>query len=460
MGEGITPVAALGLSLAPRLPNLAFGASAALGLISFPIFWMFGATQYFVLVLAVWLAVFVYWRPKEAASAGVLFIIACNVLFPSRSRFDADNLTEPWEMYYWAAGLLIITLAAILRTGAWKLLRIPTSLKAFALVVAIAGGVGLAHGGSLSYVSRQLYGSVLLVTYFAIGYHTGDEGLFLRRLRTFGLLSAVVFFAYYAVIFGEYGFHKEITTIGTLESVVAILCFVVGIEERKRAWIVSGLIVICVPVLLFIRHAILSFAFGVLVALAMVASAKKLRLLFLFAAVLVLIPSIFPEGAEIVLEKAMNIGAVEAILPVGTRDVSSLMDRNLELVASLEVLQKSPLFGEGFGSELSWDSPVRGRMVQAYVDNGWAYVGAKMGFVGLVSFTWFIVAVLRHVSRKALAVSISLLAIVLVVQFSEPAPFQFTTSPLCGALCGLLLARQRSSSTASATSEKIELVHV
>jgi len=138
----------------------------------------------------------------------------------------------------------------------------------------------------------------------------------------------------------------------------------------------------------------------------------------------------------------MNSVALETMLPGGTRDVTSLMDRNLQLLAALDILQHSPLLGDGFGNELAWDSPVYGAFAQAYVDNGWAYIAAKMGGLGLIAFGWVLFTVLRCVSRDSLPISVSLLAIVLVAQFSEPAFFQFTTSPLCGALAGLLYARR------------------
>jgi hypothetical protein len=342
-------------ALTPRqLKGALLGSTALLLLVALPLLWMTGATKYFVLLLAVWLAVLVYKEPHEAISAGILYLLACNVVLPV-SAFDST--IEPWQMYYWASGLLIITLAAGVRIGLTNLLRVPTSVRVFLLVAVLAAFAGLRHGGSFSYVSRQLYGSILLVVYFAIAYHIGDEELFLRRLRVFGLVCVAVFFVYYASIFKEYGFHKELTALGTLEGIVAILCVVAGLIEKKRSWVVSGLIILCVPLLLFARHAILTFVIAIAIALAMKASTKRSKLLFYSAAVLVLIPSIFPAGAEIVLERAMNSVALETMLPGGTRDVTSLMDRNLQLLAALDILQHSPLLGDGFGNELAWDSP-------------------------------------------------------------------------------------------------------
>jgi O-Antigen ligase len=430
-------------SLTPhQVKSFWFAAATVLCMAALSMAAVAGGMKYFIIALAVAVALLVYRNPKEAASAGVLFLLACNVFFPSLARFDGSNLTEPWEMYSWATGLLIITVMAVARIGIRCLLCVPSSTKVFLLVAVVAGIVGFEKGGSLSYVSRQLYGSILLVVYFAIAYHIGDEKLSLCRMRTFGVLSAAIFFVYYAAVFGEHGFHKEMTTLATLEGMLAAVCVVTGLAERKLSWIVSGLVMLGVPFLLFARHAILSSVFAMVLALAMKTSTKRSILFFCAAAALLLIPSIFPAGAEFVMEKAMESGTVERILPAGTRDVTSLMDRSLELLASLDVLQRSPLIGDGFGNELVWDSPVRGTMAQAYVDNGWAYVAVKMGGLGLIAFGWFLFTVLRCVSRNALAISVSLIALVLLVQFSEPVFFQFTTSPLCGVLAGLLCAKR------------------
>jgi hypothetical protein len=400
-----------------------------------------GGMKYVIIALAVLIARWVYKKPNEGIAAGTVFLIACNVVFPPASRFDWA--TEPWEMRYWASGLLIITLAAGVGIGVRNLLRVPAAAKVFLLVAVAAAIMGLSKGGSLSYVGRQLYGSILLVVYFAIAYRIGNQELFLRRLRTVGLLGAIGFFFYYAAVYSEYGFHKELTVLGTLEGAIAILCSTVGLTRKSLAWTVSGLIMLGVPLLLFARHAFLMGVLGILVALANIATTKKTKFIMYAASALLLIPSIFPWGAELILERLLNSRSIERMLPSGASDASSLADRGLELVASIEVLRGSPLLGDGFGNELVWDSPAHGAaFAQAYVDNGWGYIAVKMGALGLLAFGWFLFIVLRCLSRNALPISVSLLAIVLVAQFSEPAFFQFSTAPLCGALAGLLVARR------------------
>jgi hypothetical protein len=404
---------------------------------------LFSGMRVLVLGIAVALAVVVWAWPKEAAAIGVLFLMICTVIFPSVSRFDWTwRYYQPWQMAYWATGLLIITLAAVARIGIGSLWRIPASVKAFLAVALIATVVGFVHGDAASYVLRQLYGSLLLVAYFAIAYRMGDEELFLRRLRTYGLLCAAGFFIYYAATFSELGFHKEITALATMEGAIGILCFVKGLTEKRRGWIVSALVLTAVPVLLWERRMLVTFAVAVALALAIKTSSRKARYLYLAVALLGTMPGILVSSAGFVLEKMEESvpGIVEA-LPFGGADVTSLEGRNLELSLGVDALKKSPILGGGFGAQIAFVMPGSGEFVdQIYVDNGWAYAMMKMGGLGLLAFGWFLATMLSCVSRKSLALSACLLSMVLVTMFNEPVFFNFNTSCLLGAMAGLLCA--------------------
>jgi hypothetical protein len=429
----------------PRQPARAgsLALSFWIGLLSLvPIAALTGSMAFLMMVLACCLAARVWFHPQEATSAGILFLIACNVFFPSSARYDWSWRDFGGEMYYWAAGVLVITLAAVIRIGIRSLLRVPHSVKAIALVAVVSTAVGFAHGNAPSYVIRQLYGSLLLVTYFAIAFRDSDEELFLRRLRTFGLLCAAGFFVYYAAEFSEYGFHKEITSLGTLEGSLAILCFAKGLTEKRLGWMVSAVLLLAVPLLLFERRVLVAFAVAVPLALAIKTSSKRVRFVCVLVALLGILPAILPSGADFVLQGLKGIPGVEQLLPSGGADVYSLMERAIQLDLAVLTLRGSPILGDGLGAEIGWETPTGDEFKQqAYIDNGWAYVAVKMGGLGILAFGWFLVTTLRCVSRNALALSACLLSACLVTMFSEPVFFNFNTSALLGALAGLLCAK-------------------
>jgi hypothetical protein len=406
---------------------------------------LLGGMQYVIIGLAVGLAILVAHRPEEAVPAGLLFMLVAMTLLPSeaRLRFIDPRYDQSWQMYYWAAGSLVIVLAALCRVGFSSLWRAPALLKTF-LVVAVASAVfGFWRGNDPGYVVRQLYGSILLVLYFVIACAVGDEELLFLRLRTFGVLVSFAFFVYYASVFSEWGFHKEDTSLPIQMGVFAALLFVRGVLEKRLFWIAPSGVLFIASFLLFFRNILLTFLFAAALAFAVGSASRIRKLFFLGVAALILLPSIFPLGAQYVLDMLeKNAPRMYEVLPEGTSSAATLMSRNLQLVLGAAAILKSPVFGEGMGAELAWEDPARGSVEQAYVDNGWAYVMIKMGIAGVIAFGWLLFTMLRCMSRQSSTISISLLAILLIAMFSEPFCFQFTTSPIAGALAGMLYARK------------------
>jgi hypothetical protein len=416
---------------------------------------LLGGMQYVIIALALGLAIVVVRQPAEAVPAGWLFMLATMTLLPSEARFhylDARTEGIDWQMYYWAAGSLIVALAGLYSVGSSSLFRAPAALKAF-LLVAIASGIfGFLRGNDTSYVIRQLYGSILFVLYFVIARTAGDEDLLFRRLKTFGLLLALAFFVYYASVFSEFGFHKEDTSVTSLMGIIAAFLFVKGLVERRTSWLASSVVVFGASLLFFFRHVFLYFSFAVVLALAM-RSASRIRRVFWFGvAALILLPSVFPTGAQFVLDTLQDKApAIVEFLPdsTGTKDAKTLLDRSMQLGAGAAMVMQSPVFGGGMGAILSWSGEL-GDRVQLFVDDGWAYLIVKMGCAGVLAFGWLLISILRCMSRRSLAISITLLAILMIAMFSEPFCFQFTTSPIAGALAGMLYARKHPLSSTQA----------
>src|SRR5215468_6527073 len=75
-----------------------------------PLAALFGGTPWLLMAFAIGTAAIVYRRPEEGPSAGMLFLFGAAIVLPYGSRFDFT--VQSTEMYYWAAGLFIITAAA------------------------------------------------------------------------------------------------------------------------------------------------------------------------------------------------------------------------------------------------------------------------------------------------------------------------------------------------------------
>jgi hypothetical protein len=396
-----------------------------------------------VVCLAVGLMVLVWCCPQEACGAGLLFLFASGILLPYAARFGD---TVAWdEMYYWAAGLLAITAAAVLRLGWRSVLDVPRSAKAFLLVAAAATLYGLTQGASWSYALRQFYGVLMLIVYLGIGLHSGNSDVLLRRIRIFGVACVVCFLVYYVAIFPERGFHKEMSFSGPQASLLAIVLIIPGVERRMRSWLLAATALLLVPVLLFTRSSILTFIAALPAALAIGSKTWKVRLASCSLLLLIALPGLYPPAAQVVGEQLAQVPVIGNLIPSAAQDAVTLYERAVQAGVALNTVQTHPWLGMGLGSTFQWDSPSLGFLEGSYVDSGWGYLFQKMGLLGAVTFVWLLIAIFSGVSRGSLGLSACLISVSVVTMFSEPVFFHFTTAPFVGTFAGLLLAKKRRS---------------
>lgn len=383
----------------------------------------------------------------------MLYLFGASILLPYSSRFDST--VESSEMYYWAIGLLIVTTGAVARLGLRRVLTVPLSAKVFLAVAFAAAVYGETHGAATSYVLRQLYGALLLIVYFRIARNAGNQDLLQRRFQTFGVLCACCFFAYYISVFHIYGFHKEMGFSGTQACLLAIFLFITGLERKRYAWVLGGFVLFLVPILLYQRGDVLTFVMALPAALALKLRSIRLRLLCYAAIVLVALTATVPLVAQYVGEQLAKVPVISEALPQGLFAADTLTDRTVQLAAAVSTVQAHPLLGSGLGSFLGFESLALGYEETGYVDSGWGYLLQKMGFLGLAAFVWFLVTIMRGVSREALALSACLLAVTLVRMFSQPVFFHFTTAPFVGTFAGLLYANRRNLPTMTMARHRI-----
>lgn len=385
----------------------------------------------------------------------MLFLFAAQILLPFSARFFGESI-DTSQMYVWAAGLLIIMIAAVVRLGPRRVFDVPLSARVF-LGVAIASAIYAAsQGAATSYVFRQFYGIVLLIVYLGIALHTGDEELLRRRARTFGVLCALCFLIYYIAVFGKYGFHREMGTNGAQASMFAILLAIAGMKARKLLWVLSALVILLVPILLFMRRDLVAFLVALPIALAVRSRTWKLRLTYCCLAGLLALPGVFPQFAQSVGDQLQETPVIGNIIPASAQDSTSLYERAIQAGVALDAVRNHPWLGEGLGSTFQWDSPFQGALEAGYVDSGWAYLFQKMGLLGAGAFLWLLITTFTRASRESAGLTACLLAAALVTMFSEPVFFHFTTAPFLGTFAGLILAgKDRGRNSASILRPKV-----
>jgi O-antigen ligase len=400
-----------------------------------------GGMSFLVMALAAGLAIYVWSHPEEAPASSLLFLLAAQILLPSTARIYNESL-DISQMYIWAFGLLLITISAVIRVGLRRVFAVPLSALAFLGVALASATYAELHGAATSYVLRQLYGILLLITYLGIALHAGSEESLLKRVRVFGVLCALCFIVYYLAIFGVYGFHKEMSTSGAQASLLAILLVIAGLNARKFFWVLSALLLLSIPALLFQRRDLGAFLVALPIAFAAQSETRKRRLAYICLAALLALPGVFPQIAQSVGDQIKGVPMIGEMIPSSAQDSSSLYERAIQAQFALDAVRKHPWLGEGLGSTFEWVSPFQGTLGAGYVDSGWAYLFQKMGFLGAGAFIWFLVTIFKAVSRESVGLTACFLSAALVTMVSEPIFFQFTTAPFMATFAGLLLAKK------------------
>lgn len=387
----------------------------------------------FLIVVAIILAVRVYHKPEEVVVAGPLFLMGAGILLPSESRFYDINNPDAWQIRVWAFGLFFITAAAFLKAGYKILFKLPVSLKTFLGVAILAAVYGLAIGNIPTFVIRQLFGSLLLGAYFALALQGLDEDRFLRALRFWGVGCVVAFCVYYGWVYDQYGFHKEMIPLPTHTTVLAIL-----FAGRKgwKWWLAAGVMQV-VPFLVIARRDLATFALGVVIICALSAKLRLLRWAMWATAVTIILVSLVPSYVGVVFD-AMTGSTVFQLIPEGSRDEVTVEQRGLQLVEAAAVVQRSPLLGNGFGGTLNWFDRHLGSVRQMYIENGWAYLLTKMGFMGVLAFFWFGISLVRWMPGNSLPLTACVLSMLTLLLFAEPVFMNYVTAPLVGAVAGAL----------------------
>lgn len=372
---------------------------------------LLGGREWLLLALVLLPLPYLLKKPKIALVYALAFLPVAVCVLPLEFR-DWGDTTAP-QMYYWAAGLLIVLIPVGL--SIWRRLRpfkpkqlkqaaIPASLIALFAISIAASVQGLRLGGSPSYVLRQLYGVMVLCVGFVatvlLVQNPAEVRLVLRRFRWLILALSCYTILFYLRSENVVGFFKG--NISIFSATLAVYCageFLCAHGLRHRiAWVISALLFVVHPILFASRGAVGLVGVTALGGLGLKARSRGVKyfaiggsLIFLFASISY---NLF-GGLSHALDR---YDLLRRLVPADIIMDPDALGRISQFLAAVDAAREHPLLGLGLGSTLTWfEASIGGDLEASLVDNGWAYILSKMGLLGVFAFGWFTLSVLKRV---------------------------------------------------------------
>jgi O-antigen ligase len=372
---------------------------------------LLAGSNYLVLALAILPFPYLFRRPKAALWYAMAFMPLATGIAPEAYRGFGES-TAP-QMYYWAAGLFIVLMPVVVQLGrclrrfGWTGLRrvgVPTSLLVLFGVALAASLQGLRLGDSASYVLRQFYGVFLfcisfVATLFFV-WRASEIRLVLARIRWLILALAAYTIILQTQNQNNLGFFKG--NISIYSATLAVYCageFLCARQRQSRiGWGLLVILFLVHPILLSSRGAVGLAGITMLAGIGLKARSRLTRSLMLAGALLFLAASVAYNlfaGLGIYLER---YALLRRLVPTNVIFDPDALGRISQFYAAVQAAWHHPLLGLGLGSTLSWFQPSAGRFLSAaLVDNGYAYILSKMGFLGIFAFAWFAISILKRV---------------------------------------------------------------
>jgi hypothetical protein len=384
-------------------------AFSALALASVVVLLM-GGRDYLVLAFAVLPLFYLLHRPKKALWYALAFIPLAASVNPEAHGGSYESTAA--QIYYWAIGLLIVLIpvglgvARRLRPFSWGRLKragIPTSLVILFVVSLAACFQGLRLGSPLSYVLRQFYGVLLFCVSFAaivlFDRRPFELSRALGRIRWLVLLLCGYTIIFYLNDQNQIGFFKG--NVSLFSATLAVYCageFLCARRLRSRiGWGVWALLFLVHPILFTSRGAVGLAAIVVLAGVALKTRSRTVKYVMLVGAL-----SFLPASIALNLFAGLSsfqdrYALLERLVPVNVLLDPDAIARISQFDSAIAAVGQHPFLGLGFGSALTWYQPALNMFESgALVDNGYAYILSKMGLLGMLSFAWLAISVLKR----------------------------------------------------------------
>ncbi|HTS13127.1 MAG TPA: O-antigen ligase family protein [Candidatus Limnocylindrales bacterium] len=420
----------------------------------------YGGIEALTIVLAILVALWAFADSHNALELCTLFMVYLFVFFQREAPLGEEL---PEEFFFWGAGVALITAglcgAALLSSGtSWPLVRKRMtswpSLAMWAMLIMIVGAAanGLFLGNQPFAVVRQLFGCLLLPTYYFIALvilRSSDQVArwLVRSSWAVALGAAWYVLKLLSASMARGVYYREQSPLTGYAGVIGVVAFA-GILEQRNLWrkataFVQASICSTAIVLMGNRAALasLTIAAGLLV---IVCVRRRGWLATTLATIVVAsaIAGAFYYGNRFLDNRGIG-GDIARRFIIKVSDDRSFQGRMAQMDAVMDVIRKRPVLGAGMGSETVFVAPEEGRLRLTSVDNGWGYVMLKTGLLGLAIFVAFLALILRESLRNLLrstpgtlrSNSLALLGLLLfglVVFWSGPSLLHFTSAGFFG----------------------------
>jgi hypothetical protein len=407
-----------------------------------------------LMAISIAFATHTFVQPRVGLLHAPLFVLLATSLVPQSAPVVGAG--APPEYYFWAAGLLFITLALAGRLPWPRLLGgpgrrgAPLSVILFGLVCVAASFQGGRFGVGLSYIARQLYGAGLFVFYFyaavVVPVTEAEVGKYFRMLKWTGTVASLYVVARYAdaVAPGDVGSFKWGLSIYC--AMLAVYCMAEAATSRgltrRIALALQALLLIANPVVFQARAATGIAAVTSALAFVMLLGSRKLKAALVAASFVIVLATVISDFIAPISIVLPDIGNATHLVPQSILEDPSFLGREGQLIAAVETIKTHPFLGQGLGSALSFTNPYHGPDESAPVDQGLAYILSKLGLLGLITFSSVVLSVFRRSGwpKKNRTHIATFVLFIFCVGFmmSHPVMLQFIGAGFAGIIGGLL----------------------
>jgi len=429
----------------------------------------YGGLEALTITLAVLIGLLAFFEPHSALWLATAFMIFLFVFFQTTAPLGEDL---PAEFFYWGIGVALITAGLVIATlfsprVDWRIVRrrVRTApclaMIALSLVMAASTVYGLGQGNRSFIVWRQLFGCVLLPTYFFLGVALFraplDVDRWLRRVTWVIALGSVWYVERLSLISLSRGaYYREQSPLVAYGGAIAVVAWVELIERRGISlWLQSlSQLVLCILAILLMgnRAAFGSFLAAVAVITAMIVWRRRGLALVLAVCLLPIGVGVAPYFFDSVLASRGLVGQIAARFIFVLSDDQSYQGRVAQTAVVMNMVDRQPVLGAGMGSENSFVMPgEQHRLKVASVDNGWGFLLLKMGYLGLAVFLALVAALLQigvsglantrnAILRAGRLSALGVFIYALVSFVGGPIFFHFSVAPFFGAFLGAIVA--------------------